>query len=165
MANLQALQVSKPFSKALRIILSLVQVNLRQGEMEIHIWRETSLVPSCPSIPNIPADFHVSPALRMEGGFWCFKACSPPFSFKHSHEFNFLMMNLWHLHHQERKSRLSCIKFFSKVVEKISLSPVLLETFQGHWCTDTHQVPFAPPAFPRAVLGHKTSLQPQIPGL
>lgn len=35
-------------------------------------------------ISNIPADFHASPALRMEGGFWCFKACSPPFSFKHS---------------------------------------------------------------------------------
>lgn len=54
MANLQTLQVSKPFSKALRIILSLVQEkNLRQGEMEIHIRRETSLLPSCPLISNV----------------------------------------------------------------------------------------------------------------
>lgn len=162
MANLQALQVSEPFSKALRVILSLVQVkNLRQGEMEIHIWRETSLVPSCPLISNIPADFHASPALRVEGGFWCFKACSPPFSFKHSREFNFLTMNLWYLHHQESKSCLSCMKFFykhwrrfpspqpswrhSKDTQTHISSPLLHQLFPGlYWDTKLPHNPRSP---------------------
>lgn len=31
-------------------------------------------------------------------------------------------------------------------MKEFSLSPVLLEAFQGHWCTDTHQLPSAPSA-------------------
>lgn len=35
---------------------------------------------------------------------------------------------------------------FLKIVKKLSPSPVLLETFQGHWCADTQQLPSAPSA-------------------
>lgn len=46
-------------------------------------------------------------------------------------------MNLCYFHHQKSKFCLPCKEVILKIVKELSLSSVLLEIFQGHWCTDT----------------------------
>lgn len=79
-------QVPKPFSKDCPFLGAGEESEAgRRGDPHLERNQPGAFLPlniKC-QISNIPADFHASPALRREGGFWCFKAYSPAFFFKH----------------------------------------------------------------------------------